>query len=187
MPYLYLGRINGKNSEREFYTVTPELLAQAEKKVLLPGDFFSFEDTVDCEKVILYEEQIRGLNLNQSRRSNVRQPRRSNTRSGGGLRPINQHAQSFMTVKYGLESVLNPKGACLKSGVSSENIRLDVIEDEKPVCQKQGNQCGNGKQQGTCHFPFIEPKRKLGHLANVSTQTSKEVDTVVIVRFVPPH
>ena len=152
------------NPVSKFYKVTRNLLEAQE--YLLPGKTsIPFTDTVTCLEEVRYS--INGL------------PVRLLAFALPMIRDINVHAQPFMSLTYGMGSLLSPVGVCVENKFDGDGNRKQI----KGNCGNTysvDQTCGNG---GVCLYPHIEPRRIF-----YPTAESINLDYITsVIRFVSPH
>ena len=156
---------NGDPIPVKTYGVTDDLVKQAAGgEVLLPGKMYSFifEDRVSCLEEVTYRHGI-SLSFNKALREgyvssspslNPGVISRSLIQNFSTIRSVNMHAEPFMSLDYGVGSLLSPIGICV-AGFDAYGNRQQI----KGKCINQysvGQSCGSG---GTCLYPHIEPRK----------------------------
>lgn len=149
------------------------LLEDANKEVLLPGDSFIFEDYVDCADT--FSMTIRragvwsGVNPNPS-----------------ASEAINMHAQPFMTIVYQIGSMGDTVGSCM---AADSNGRLGLIEGGTcPETYSPGESCvGDNAETGQCYYSHVEPRRTASFLIDESGSQMVVRQSSVTVTYIVPH
>lgn len=165
------------------YKATGELLKQANKEMLLPGEHIIFQDYVDCQDSVSYTFSREATTI-----------RRPFLDPGGIERvgmelysDVNVHAQPFMNIAYGFFSLVEPVGACMV--FDTVNSMMKSI-DGTPACPNkysEGQSCGKG---GECYYSRIEPNRH--YIADddnsfLLQKTSTQKSATINVRYLVPH
>ena len=166
------------------YKNTGELLEDAGKEVLLPGEHLVFQDYVDCEDSVSYTFSFERISVGR----NPVWLGGSVTLGTSVYRDVNVHAQPFMQISYGLFSLLEPIGACM--ALDTVNLMMKSVEGT-PACPntyKPGQVCGGG---GKCYYSHIEPRRNYEVLDDgnslIIDKKHRDIKSGSIVRFLVPH
>lgn len=138
------------------YSATEELIGQAGKEVLLPGESIEFEDFVDCTESVNFEFA----------KKYTRDPALAGTSQV--YTTVNPHATPFKQIIYSLFSLQNPIGVCMADDPDL-NVKLPVKDATCPNEYKPDHSCKKG---GKCYYSSIEPNRYMSNIAGIATKTT---------------
>ena len=183
-------KIEDVKSARQIPKVTPNLLEQAQKEVLLPNESIRVPDIVPCLSELDIVTSVTSTRLPPPRVNQQQQASVTTLQTSTQVRtpdPTNIHAQEFMTLKYGfgyLQSSINDGFAsCVKNNLVIDDGNQPCLTADQLSGSITNNPCGNG---GICRYPHIEP-RKLFSPTDTETQGGAKQILSITVRYVVPH